>query len=504
MHAITMALDPLDLARWQFAITTVYHFILVPLTIGMSLAVAILQTLWYKTKKDHWLKATQFFGKLFLINFALGVATGIVQEFQFGMNWSEYARFVGDIFGAPLAVEALLAFFIESTFLGLWIFGWGKLSPKVHTLCIWMVAIGVNVSALWIVGANSWMQHPVGAVFNPATGRAELDGALGFFNVVLNHKLWLAISHVIASSWLIAGTFIAGIATWWLVRSANAGEEGMQEARKYWKPITRFGILVLFIGGLATVVSGHFQGQDIAKSQPMKLAAAEGLCESQKSAPFTLAVFGNDCKSATRIGEIPGLASFLADDDFSSEVVGIKQANELYKEKLASAHGLKVKDNQDYTPPFAVTFWAFRIMILTGLASLILGVWLVISTRKNKIPTSKALGKFAIFAVPFPFLGASFGWIFAEVGRQPFVVAPNLLTGANDPVSSVYMLTYQGVSPLITSGEVLTTLVVFTLLYLGLGIVWFLLMRRYSLEGIHKPAVNHNNDEVTTALSFEY
>lgn len=318
MYAIPMALDALDLARWQFAITTVYHFILVPLTIGLSVAVAILQTLWYKTKKNHWLKATQFFGKLFIINFALGVATGIVQEFQFGMNWSEYARFVGDIFGAPLAVEALLAFFIESTFLGLWIFGWNKLSPKLHTLCIWMVAIGVNISALWIVGANSWMQHPVGAVFNPTTGRAELDGALGFFSVVLNHKLWLAIFHVIASSWLITGTVIAGISTWWLVRSANAGQEGEAEAKNYWRPITRYGLIILFIGGFTTILSGHLQAQDLASTQPIKLAVAEGLCKTQTHAPFKLAVFGNDCETATHIGEIPGVASLqrMVDDRF--------------------------------------------------------------------------------------------------------------------------------------------------------------------------------------------
>ena len=211
-------MDALDLSRWQFGITTVYHFIFVPLTIGLAPIVAIMQTMWVVTKKDAWYRLTKFFGKLFLINFALGVATGIVQEFQFGMNWSEYSRFVGDVFGAPLAMEALAAFFIESTFLGLWIFGWGRLPRLVHLACIWLVAIGVNLSAFFIIAANSFMQHPVGAVYNAERGRAEL---VSIWQLLTNNTALAAVPHAVSGAFLTAATFVAGISGWWMVREAQ-------------------------------------------------------------------------------------------------------------------------------------------------------------------------------------------------------------------------------------------------------------------------------------------
>ena len=220
-----MALDSLDLARWQFGITTVYHFVLVPLTIGLAPLVALMETAWLKTGNEQWLTLTKFFGKVFIINFALGVATGIVQEFQFGMNWSEYSRFVGNIFGAPLAFEALLAFFMESTFMGVWIFGWDRLSKKLHNLCIWMVALGVNLSALFILAANSWMQHPVGAVVNPKTGRAELDGIGGFFEVLTSPLTWATYLHVVTTALLVAGAMVMGISIWWMVRAVRAEQK---------------------------------------------------------------------------------------------------------------------------------------------------------------------------------------------------------------------------------------------------------------------------------------
>ena len=224
-----MALDGLDLARWQFAITTVYHFILVPLTIGLSPLVALMEALHLRTGDEQWRVATKFFGKILLINFALGVATGIVQEFQFGMNWSEYSRFVGNVFGAPLAFEALLAFFMESTFLGLWIFGWDRLSPRLHNLCMWMVALGTNVSALFILAANSWMQHPVGAVIDEQTGRARLDGVDGFLRVLANPILWTTVVHVISSAFLVAGAVVLGVSAWWMTRAAAAEQERLVE-----------------------------------------------------------------------------------------------------------------------------------------------------------------------------------------------------------------------------------------------------------------------------------
>jgi cytochrome bd ubiquinol oxidase subunit I len=238
--------DALDLARWQFAVTTVYHFIFVPLTIGLAPLVAIMQTAWVRTGNERWLRLTKFFGKLFLINFAMGVVTGIVQEFQFGMNWSEYSRFVGDVFGAPLAMEALAAFFVESTFLGLWIFGWDRLNKKVHLACIWAVAIAVNLSAFFILAANSWMQHPVGTRFNPETGRAEMES---IWAVLTNNTLWAAFPHTITAAFLTAGTFVTGIAAWWMVRLVRTGDETkVALAREVYRPAIVLGTVTMLIG----------------------------------------------------------------------------------------------------------------------------------------------------------------------------------------------------------------------------------------------------------------
>ncbi|MCD4549191.1 cytochrome ubiquinol oxidase subunit I [Schaalia sp. lx-260] len=507
------ALDALTLGRWQFGITTVYHFLQVPLTIGLSLLVAIMQTFWVKTGKEAWLQATRFFGKILLINFALGVATGIVQEFQFGMNWSEYSRFVGDIFGAPLAVEALLAFFLESTFLGLWIFGWGRLSKGWHLATIWLTAIGTSVSALWILGANSWMQHPTGAVFNPETGRAELNTTFGFIEVVLNPLLVWEYTHVITSAWLVSGTLVAGFALWWLTRAAReGGEAGLTEARNVWHPVARFGLIVVIIGGLGTAITGHFQGQDLVKYQPMKMAAAEGVCVDTQGAAFTVAQFGdcplNNESQPTKFLEIPGVAAFMSHNDFNATVAGIadEQARMV---KLLNAN----KDftatygdasQYDFRPPQMATFWSFRLMMIFGAFSAILAIWGLIATRKGKLPTSKSLGRFALWSIPMPFVAASFGWIMTEIGRQPWLVHPNIEGLMNgDPVGSVLMMTDFGLSSQVPAWQVGTTMVLFTLLYGALGVIWILLIKRYALEGIHaKSASDEASDH--DALSFGY
>ncbi|OKL49900.1 cytochrome ubiquinol oxidase subunit I [Boudabousia marimammalium] len=500
------ALDALEIARWQFGITTVYHFVLVPLTIGLSPMVALMETLWLKTQKEHWLKATRFFGKLFLINMALGVATGIVQEFQFGMNWSQYSLMVGDIFGAPLAIEALLAFFMESTFIGLWIFGWGKLSKRTHALMIWLVAIGVNFSALWILGANSWMQHPVGAELNPATGRFELTGTHGFLDVVANPKLWITFTHVLFSSWMVAGAFIAGLAVWWMVRAQRAGEAGEVQAREIWRPISKFGLVVLLIGSIGTVITGDLQGVYLTKEQPGKMAAAEALCETQAQAPFTVAGWG-DCLSEdgfTHIIQIPGMFSLLATHDMNAEVTGVKNFQE-ESVKMWNQNETFVKQYGDasqyqFTPNNNVTFWTFRLMIYVGMLSAIfalIALWLM---RKGRVPNQKWLGTIGLLAIPTPFLGASFGWIFTEMGRQPWIVVPNFGTGG-DPVGDVFMMTQAGVSGSVSAGAMLTTLIIFTLLYAALGVVWFWLIRRYALEGIS--TTKHSTEE-SHELSFSY
>lgn len=471
-----MALEALDLARWQFGITTVYHFILVPLTIGLAPLVAIMQTLWLRTGKEHWLKATKFFGKLLLINFALGVATGIVQEFQFGMNWSEYALHVGDIFGAPLAVEALAAFFLESTFLGLWIFGWEKLPKWLHTLCIWMVALGVNLSAFWILVANSWMQHPVGSKFNPETGRAELDGLNGFVQVVTNPKVFTTFFHTVATSFLVAGTFVAGLSLWWLVRETRAKNE--DSARRMWRPLAMFGFLVILISSLTVVVSGDIQGKQVVKYQPGKMAAAEGHCVGSESAGFTPIAFhdfSGDCEGISAPITIPYVYSFLATGSFTGQdsyVKGLKEVQAENEELFGTG--------RDYTPNLFVTYWSFRLMMGTALFTSALAFFGWLKLRKNRITDSKWMSRLALITIPMPFLGASFGWIFTEMGRQPWVVAPN----PDDPLAGIAMLTEMGVSPNVTAASVLTSMALFTLLYGALGVVWYWLIKRYAREGV--------------------
>ncbi|MDO4664820.1 MAG: cytochrome ubiquinol oxidase subunit I [Actinomycetaceae bacterium] len=499
MSVAPTALDALMLARWQFGITTVYHFILVPLTIGLSLFVAIMQTMWLRTGKEVWLKATRLFGKLFLINFALGVSTGIVQEFQFGMNWSEYSRYVGDIFGAPLAVEALLSFFLESTFIGLWIFGWGRLSKKAHTTMIWLAALGVNTSALWIIGANSFMQHPVGAVFNPATGRAELDGTSGFLAVVFNPTLWYAWLHVITTSWLLSAGLIAGVAIWWMVRTARAGAAGSTaaatEAREVWHPIARFGLLLMLISGVLTGITGHVEGVHMISEQPAKMAAAEAMCNTQSRAPFTIAAFGSECgengEGIKHVGQVPLLASILSGNTPNFEVQGMNDLNQAHAQK----YGV-----DKITPPVMPTFWSFRAMIAFGLISMLFAIWGLIATGKGQISTSTGLAKFGLTMIPFPLLGISFGWIFTEIGRQPFLVYPNNMA---DPVGNVWMLTAHGVSGAVPASQVLITMVLFTVIYAVMGIIWFLLMVRYAKEGMHTPHQVRGEDH-KQELSFAY
>ncbi|WP_026460907.1 cytochrome ubiquinol oxidase subunit I [Schaalia suimastitidis] len=509
------AFDALTLGRWQFGITTVYHFLQVPLTIGLSLLVAIMQTIWHKTGKEAWLHATRFFGKIFLINFALGVATGIVQEFQFGMNWSEYSRFVGDIFGAPLAVEALLAFFLESTFIGLWIFGWGRLSKRVHLLCIWLAAIGTSVSALWILGANSWMQHPVGAVYNPETGRAELDGVTGFLDVIFNPVLVWEYTHVITSAWMIAGTLVAGLALWWMTRAAReGGEAGKAEARDMWRPVARFGMLVTIIGGLGTAATGHFQGQELVELQPMKMAVAEGICVDTEGAAFTVAQFGgcplgDSGQTPTKFIEIPGVASFMSHNSFTAPAAGVMQEQERMVELLNSNEDFVATYGDaaqyDFRPPQMATFWSFRLMMAFGAFSALLAAWGLWATRKGQVSQSKALGTFALWSIPMPFIAASFGWIFTEMGRQPWVVHPNIAgLQSGDPVGSVLMMTDFGVSTHVPAWQVGATMVLFTLLYGVLGVIWVLLIKRYAQEGIHPNKSTSTEGSDTADLSFGY
>ena len=488
-------MDALELARWQFGITTIYHFFLVPLTIGLSILVAIMQTAWVRTGKEKWLRLTKFYGKLLLINFALGVATGIVQEFQFGMNWSEYSRYVGDVFGAPLAMEALAAFFLESTFLGLWIFGWDRLSKRVHLATVWLFAIGTNLSAYFIIAANSWMQHPVGAKFNPETGRAEMTdiGA-----VLTNPTTLTAFPHVIATAFLVAGTVVAGIAGAWLVtkhREVGTGKptKAQDADRSLYRTALRFGAVTMLIAGVAVIGTGDAQAKMMFEQQPMKMAAAEALCDTEAGAQFSLLTIGdlsNSCAGVKHILAVPNLTSYLATGDWDSTVMGV--------EDLQAAAVLKYGEG-DYTPNLAVTYWGFRLMIGFGAFSAALALATLWLTRRGRSPGAEWFRRLSLIAIPAPFLAAAFGWLFTEMGRQPWVVAPNP-TGY-DPV---YLQTMFGVSSSVSAAEVLTSMIVFTLVYAVLGVFWYRLMVRYATLGAPSVEPDNKGDAGDGPLSFAY
>jgi cytochrome d ubiquinol oxidase subunit I len=341
------------LARWQFGITTVYHWLFVPITLGITWMVAIMETAWVRTKKPEYLRMTKFWGKLMLINFAIGVVTGIVQEFQFGMNWSTYSRFVGDIFGAPLAIEALLAFFIESTFLGLWIFGWKKLSPKVHAFTIWMVAFGTMASAFFILLANSWMQYPTGYTLNPVSGRAEMQN---FGEIITNKVLWTHFPHTIFVGFATASALILGVAAYHLARKQHV---------VVMRKSAVLGGAVLLVATIGVAVTGHWQGQVMGEVQPMKMASAEALWDTEAPASFSLFAVGDKANSRNSVNiAIPRALSLLSCNNLDCEVQGI---NDLQAAAVAE-YGAG-----DYIPNLFVTYWSFRIMVGLGFLMILIG-----------------------------------------------------------------------------------------------------------------------------------
>jgi cytochrome bd ubiquinol oxidase subunit I len=465
--------EALDLARWQFGITTVYHFFFVPLTIGMSFMVAGFQTAWWRTGQEKYLKLTKFFGKLFLINFAMGIATGIVQEFQFGMNWSDYSRFVGDIFGAPLAIEGLLAFFLESTFLGLWIFGWDRLRPGLHLACIWIAAIGTVLSAYFILAANSFMQNPVGFTFNPDKGRAELTD---FLAVMTNKVLTVTFPHQIFGCFMVAGAFVAGVSLWQLMRHPDRDAGAFRSA-------VRLGAVTLLVAGLGTIVTGDFQGKVMTEVQPMKMAAAEALYEDAKPAPFSAFTIGtlDGSKPLVQL-EVPRMLSFLAAGNFDEEVRGINSLQAEYEKKYGPG---------DYAPNIPVTYWTFRLMITTGGLAMLAGLVMLWSLRKGRTPTSKWMLRAAIVLPLLPMVANSFGWIFTEMGRQPWVVFGLMPTSA-------------GVSPGTTVAEVAGSLAAFTALYGALAIIEVRLLLRYIQAGLPELTPPADPDDADAPLAFAY
>lgn len=402
LDILPLADAALDISRWQFALTTIYHFLFVPLTIGLAYALAIMQTFWLRSGDEQWLRLTRFFGKLFLINFAIGVATGLVQEFQFGMNWSEYSRFVGDVFGAPLAMEGLMAFFLESTFIGLWVFGWNRLKPGFHLATIWLVAIGTTLSAYFILAANAWMQDPVG--YELVNGKAQMTN---IFAVLFNETAVLAFFHTMAAAAVTAGFFVLGVSAFHMRRGQDVQAFG-RSARLAAAIVVPATVLVMLIGD-------DFM-RNMVNRQPMKVAAAEALYDTETKAGlslFAVAPLEANPGETTVNVKIPYVLSVLATNSFDGEVIGINQLQAEYEKKYGPG---------DYVPPVGVVYWGFRGMVYIGGLLMVIALWAGYLAWTGRITTNRTFQKVAIWSIPLPFLANTAGWIYTEVGRQPWVV----------------------------------------------------------------------------------
>ncbi|MFM8319955.1 MAG: cytochrome ubiquinol oxidase subunit I [Chloroflexota bacterium] len=441
-------MDPLVLARLQFAVTTVYHFFFVPLTLGLSLLVALIETLYAATGNPLYLRMTKFWGKLFVINFAMGVVTGIVQEFQFGMNWSEYSRFVGDIFGAPLAIEALLAFFLESTFLGIWIFGWERLSRRAHAAAIWLVAIASNLSAVWILIANSFMQEPVGYALR--NGRAEMTD---FFAVMLNPNVWVMVPHTLSAGLVTGAFFMMGVSAYHLLRHHQT-----DLFRRSFQVAAIFGMLA----SILVALNGHSQAQHMVETQPMKMAAAEGLYETESPASFSLLTIGDlSQRSEVFSLRLPRMLCLLAYNQLDCTIEGINNLQEKYVQQYGPG---------DYIPPVAFTYWTFRIMVGAGFALIglaLYGLFLATGELLEKRPRALQLFLWAIF---LPYLANAAGWLLTELGRVPWVVYG-------------LMTLDQAVSTTVPAWQVLISLLGYTVVYGALMVVTIYLLRKYARAG---------------------
>jgi cytochrome d ubiquinol oxidase subunit I len=521
-------MDPLEIARWQFGITTVYHFLMVPLTIGLGPMIALMQWRWLRTGNERFLRMTKFWGKLYLINFIAGVATGLVQEFQFGMAWSEYSKFVGNVFGAPLAMEGLLAFFFESTFLGLWIFGWDRLPKKIHLATLCIAVMGSVASAYFIIVANSWMQHPVGVRLEHG-----LPVMYDIWAVLTNNTALVAFSHTITASVGVAGAFLLGIAWYHLWRRRRDGIDTVDadgrvvvgEAKEIqgrdkadhsvWIWSLRVGAIVAIVGFGGVAITGDAQGKLLFQQQPLKMAAAEAACQTGTS--FSVLAIGNvgakNCSEVKSLIEIPGLLSFLAEGNFSTKVTGVNALVPEYQAKYGKTlpnnpiYGSRAGETIQYVPLMAVTYWGFRLMIGFGALAAFAAVVALWLTRKGTVPSSKWLMRLALLGILAPFAASAAGWIFTEMGRQPFVVAPNP-TG----VDGMYMFTAAALSPGVSAGELLFSTIALTSVYACLAVFEVRVLIRYVRGGVVSAMpeldAHDDHDESTPApddvLSFAY
>jgi cytochrome d ubiquinol oxidase subunit I len=442
-----LAVSTVDLARAQFATTSIYHFLFVPLTLGLAPLVAIMQTTWYRTGVDAWLRLTRFFGTLLLINFAIGVATGLVQEFQFGMNWSVYSKFVGGVFGAPLAIEGLAAFFLEATFLGLWIFGWDRLSPRLHLATIWIVVLGTWLSAYFILVANSWMQHPVG--YKMVDGEAQLTDVWALLS---NEFALRAYVHVLLVGLTTGSIVVLGISCWHLLRGRNVDV------------FRRAAALALIVAVPVTLINltvGNRFGLAVTQAQAMKIASAEALWNTEQPAGFSLfqiGGFSKDDQDPKVVIQVPRLLSYMATGSFSGEVQGINQLQSQEQKQFGKGN---------YIPNVEVTYWSIRVMAYLGVLMFLVaavGAWLY---RKRRLERARWYLWTAIVATALPFIAATAGWLLTEMGRQPWIVQGLLKTS-------------DAHSPNVSSTTIGVSLGVFVVLYVVLGVVDFVLMRRYA------------------------
>ena len=443
--------DALALSRWQFATTTLFHFVFVPITLGLAPLLAVMQTLAHRRpeERETWQRLTRFFGVLFLINFAIGAATGLVQEFQFGMNWAVFSSFVGDVFGSPLAIEGLGAFMLESTFIGLWVFGRDRLSPRVHLLTIYLVWLGTWASAYFIVAANSWMQNPVGYRIDAQTGRAE---ATDIVQILFQEFTVVAYVHVILAGLMTGGFLVLGVAAWHLLRGRNV--DLMTAA-------ARLAILIVLPASLVQIVWGSEFGVFVTDVQPMKIAATEALWDTEQPAAFSLVQFGGftvENQTATFEIAIPGLLSFLSTNSFHGEVVGMNPLQ---------AQGEQQYGPGSYVPDVRLAYWSMRAMAYLGGLSLLLALWGGWLRRRQRLATAPWFQRAAVTGIAFPLLSNFGGWILTEAGRQPW---------------AAYGLqkTTDAVSPNATTFSVGLSLGVFVTLYAVLGATDFWLMRRYA------------------------
>jgi len=442
-------MEVLEIARWQFGLTTVYHFFFSPLTMGLAVLVAILQSFYYRTGNLDYKRLTKFFGKLFLIIFALGVVTGIVLEFQFGMAWAQYSRFVGDIFGIPLAIEALMAFFLESTFIAVWWFGWNRLPKNIHLLTIWLVAIGSNLSALWIIIANAWMQSPLGYVINE--GRAELSD---FLAIMLNDQMLIMAQHTIIGAFVTGGLFMLGISAWHMLRKHQVEVFGKS---------ARIALVFAGIAALLSATTGHKHAQHTVKHQPMKLAAMEALWETEQPAGFSVfATINQKERTSQREIKIPYLLTVLSYNNTTSEVKGLNELEAMYITK----HG-----EGDYLPPVATIYWSFRLMVGLGMLFILFTLFGLVLWWRDKLEVSRKYLRFATIVMFLPLVANSLGWIVAEMGRQPWIVQD-------------LMLTRDGVSPNVTAGSMLLTTIGFVFIYSILAGVAVFLIHKYAKPGV--------------------